>query len=83
MRFYTGKVFLKEYRNSIFIVRHGSRNRSKKIGADVLVARLNPDGTVKSIEPFLTGFHPGQHLCRPACRHRVAEGRVDAGVRRL
>jgi glucose/arabinose dehydrogenase len=56
MRFYTGKTFPKEYRNSIFIVRHGSWNRSKKIGGDVLVARLNPDGTVKSIEPFITGF---------------------------
>jgi len=56
MRFYTGKAFPKEYRNSIFIVRHGSWNRSKKIGSDVLVARLNPDGTVKSIEPFISGF---------------------------
>jgi glucose/arabinose dehydrogenase len=56
MRFYTGKMFPKEYRNAIFIVRHGSWNRSKKIGADVLVARLNPDGTVRSIEPFMTGF---------------------------
>jgi len=56
MRFYTGKMFPKEYRNAIFIARHGSWNRSKKIGGDVVVARLNPDGTVKSIEPFITGF---------------------------
>jgi glucose/arabinose dehydrogenase len=56
MRFYTGKMFPKEYRNTIFIARHGSWNRSKKIGGDVVVARLNPDGTVKSIEPFITGF---------------------------
>jgi glucose/arabinose dehydrogenase len=56
MRFYTGKMFPKEYRNAIFVVRHGSWNKSKKIGGDVLVARLNPDGTVKSIAPFITGF---------------------------
>ncbi|HEX3520929.1 MAG TPA: hypothetical protein VHT52_02455, partial [Stellaceae bacterium] len=53
MRFYTGKMFPKEYRNAIFVVRHGSWNRSKKIGGDVVVARLNQDGTVKSIEPFV------------------------------
>jgi len=56
MRFYTGKMFPAEYRNAIFIARHGSWNRSKKIGGDVVVAKLNSDGTVKSIEPFITGF---------------------------
>ena len=56
MRFYTGKMFPKEYRNAIFIARHGSWNKSKKIGGDIVVAKLNPDGTVKSIEPFITGF---------------------------
>jgi glucose/arabinose dehydrogenase len=56
MRFYTGKMFPAEYRNSIFIARHGSWNKSKKIGGDVLVAKLNPNGTVKSVEPFITGF---------------------------
>jgi len=56
MRFYTAKMFPKEYRDAIFIVRHGSWNKSRKIGGDVVVARLNPDGTVKSIEPFITGF---------------------------
>jgi glucose/arabinose dehydrogenase len=56
MRFYTGKMFPAEYRNTIFIARHGAWNRSKKIGGDVVVAKLNPNGTVKSIEPFITGF---------------------------
>jgi glucose/arabinose dehydrogenase len=56
MRFYTGKMFPAQYRNAIFIARHGSWNRSKKIGGDVVVAKLNPDGTVKSIESFITGF---------------------------
>jgi glucose/arabinose dehydrogenase len=56
MRFYTGRMFPAEYQNAIFIARHGSWNRTKKIGGDVVVAKLNKDGTVKSLEPFLTGF---------------------------
>jgi glucose/arabinose dehydrogenase len=27
-----------------------------KIGGDIVVAQLNRDGSVRSIEPFLTGF---------------------------
>ena len=47
VRFYTGNMFPKQYRNAMFIARHGSWNRSKKIGGDVVVATLNKDGTVK------------------------------------
>jgi glucose/arabinose dehydrogenase len=56
MRFYTGSAFPSEYRNAIFIARHGSWNRSQKIGGDIVVVKLNDDGTFKSVEPFLTGF---------------------------
>jgi len=56
MRFYTGNLFPSEYRNAIFIARHGSWNRTKKLGGDIVVARLSEDGAVKSIEPFITGF---------------------------
>jgi glucose/arabinose dehydrogenase len=56
MRFYTGRMFPAEYRNAIFIARHGSWNRTKKVGGDVVVAKLNKDGSVRSVEPFLTGF---------------------------
>jgi glucose/arabinose dehydrogenase len=56
MRFYTGRAFPAQYRNAIFIARHGSWNRTKKIGGDVIVVRLNNDGSVRSQEPFLTGF---------------------------
>jgi glucose/arabinose dehydrogenase len=56
MRFYTGRMFPAEYRNAIFIARHGAWNRTKKIGGDVVVAKLNPSGAVKSVQPFLTGF---------------------------
>jgi glucose/arabinose dehydrogenase len=56
MRFYTGNMFPKAYKNAIFIARHGSWNKSHKEGGDVVVVKLNKDGTVKSREPFITGF---------------------------
>lgn len=67
MRFYTGHSFPAKYHNAIFIARHGSWNRTHKIGGDVVVAFLNHDGTVKSIEPFITGFlvDGSKYLGRP------------------
>ncbi|MGH8042188.1 MAG: PQQ-dependent sugar dehydrogenase [Rudaea sp.] len=41
MRFYTGKQFPPEYRNSIFIAEHGSWNRTHKVGYRVVNARVN------------------------------------------
>ncbi|HEU5277143.1 MAG TPA: PQQ-dependent sugar dehydrogenase [Xanthobacteraceae bacterium] len=67
MRFYTGTTFPEKYKNAIFIARHGSWNRSKKIGGDIVVVNLNPDGTFKSMEPFLTGFiQNNNYVGRPA-----------------
>jgi glucose/arabinose dehydrogenase len=66
MRFYTGRMFPAEYRNAIFIARHGSWNKTKKIGGDVVVAKLNPNGSVKSVTPFLTGFlRNNEYIGRP------------------
>lgn len=66
MRFYTGTAFPAKYRNAIFIARHGSWNKSKKIGGDIVVVYLNADGTFKSMEPFLTGFiENNNYLGRP------------------
>jgi glucose/arabinose dehydrogenase len=56
MRFYTGEMFPEKYRGAIFIARHGSWNRTVKLGGDIVVAYLNEDGTFDSMEPFLTGF---------------------------
>jgi glucose/arabinose dehydrogenase len=56
MRFYTGGMFPAEYKNAIFVARHGSWNKTNKIGGDIVVVKLNADGTVKSWEPFITGF---------------------------
>lgn len=66
MRFYTGSMFPSEYRNAIFVARHGAWNRTRKIGADVVVVKLNKDGTVKSMTPFLTGFlEDNKYIGRP------------------
>ena len=75
MRFYTGKMFPKQYHDAIFIARHGSWNKSKKIGGDVVVAHLNPDGTVKSIEPFISGFiQDNNYVGRPVDMEWLKDG---------
>jgi glucose/arabinose dehydrogenase len=56
MRFYTGKMFPAEYRNNIFIARHGSWNRTIKQGYDIYRVVLNDNGKVMKAQPFLTGF---------------------------
>jgi len=75
MRFYTGNTFPSEYRNAIFIARHGSWNRTKKLGGDIVVAKLSEDGAVKSIEPFITGFiENNNYVGRPADVEFVKDG---------
>jgi glucose/arabinose dehydrogenase len=56
MRFYNGTMFPAEYRGQILVARHGSWNRSNKFGGDIALVKLNKDGSVKSVEPFITGF---------------------------
>jgi glucose/arabinose dehydrogenase len=56
LRFNTGSNFPAKYKNAIFLARHGSWNRTNKFGGDVVAIFLNKDGTVKSMEPFITGF---------------------------
>jgi glucose/arabinose dehydrogenase len=66
MRFYTGTAFPAEYKNTIFVARHGSWNRTKKFGGDIVTVKLNDDGTVKSVEPFITGFiQDNNYVARP------------------
>jgi glucose/arabinose dehydrogenase len=55
MRFYNGTMFPAQYRNSIFIARHGSWNRTTKQGYDVVRVSFDAGGKPK-MEPFLTGF---------------------------
>jgi glucose/arabinose dehydrogenase len=56
VHFYTGKMFPAEYRDTMFVARKGSWNRSQKFGFDVVNIRATPDGKNAKITPFLTGF---------------------------
>ncbi|HLO57029.1 MAG TPA: PQQ-dependent sugar dehydrogenase [Saprospiraceae bacterium] len=56
MTFYTGNQFPEIYHNQKFIARHGSWNRSKKSGYDIVLATLNANGTVLDTKPFITGW---------------------------
>jgi len=75
LRFYTGKMFPSKYKNAIFLARHGSWNRSRKFGGDVIAVFLNKDGTVKSSEPFITGFlENNNYIGRPVDIEFMADG---------
>lgn len=66
MRFYTGSMFPAAYRNQVFIAEHGSWNRSKKIGYQVSLVRLQ-GGKAVSYEPFASGWLQGESAWgRPA-----------------
>jgi glucose/arabinose dehydrogenase len=75
MRFYTGSMFPADYKNAILVARHGSWNRSRKFGGDIAVVKLNEDGTVKSVEPFMTGFlENNSYNGRPVDVLQLADG---------
>ena len=75
MRFYTGTMFPASYKNAIFVARHGSWNRTKKLGGDVVVVKLKEDGSVASVEPFLTGFlENNKYVGRPVDVQPMPDG---------
>jgi glucose/arabinose dehydrogenase len=57
--FYTGKQFPSEYHNQMFVAFHGSWNRSKKVGYEVVMLTLEGNRVTK-MQPFVTGFLEGQ-----------------------
>ena len=56
MRFYGGTQFPAAYRGSIFIAEHGSWNRSRKVGYQVVRVAVDGQGRAGTPEPFLQGF---------------------------
>jgi glucose/arabinose dehydrogenase len=77
MRFYTGDMFPKAYKNAIIVARHGSWNRSKKFGGDVVVVKLDKDGKVKSTEPLITGFlENNSYVGRPVDVLQMKDGSI-------
>jgi glucose/arabinose dehydrogenase len=75
MRFYTGTMFPQQYRGAIFIARHGSWNKTVKIGGDIYVVYLNRDGSVRAQEPFMTGFlQDNNYVGRPVDLQMMRDG---------
>jgi glucose/arabinose dehydrogenase len=75
MRFYTGSMFPKSYKNVAIVARHGSWNRTVKFGGDVVAVHLNKDGTVKNIEPLVTGFlEDNKYVGRPVDVMQLKDG---------
>jgi glucose/arabinose dehydrogenase len=75
MRFYSGRAFPAKYHDAIFIARHGSWNKTNKYGGDIYVVYLNKDGTVKSQEPFITGFlQNNNYIGRPVDVMNMPDG---------
>lgn len=56
MRFYSGNQFPSSYQNNIFIAKHGSWNRSKKIGYNVVRVVLDENQQVVREEVFADGW---------------------------
>jgi glucose/arabinose dehydrogenase len=54
IKFYTGDMFPKSYKNVAFIARRGSWNREQKFGYDVVTAKVS--GGKAKIAPFMTGL---------------------------
>ncbi len=60
LTFYTGNMFPPAYQGSLIIARHGSWNRSEKVGYDLVRVTFFEDGGVESMQPFVTGWLQGQ-----------------------
>lgn len=74
MRFYTGDMFPAEYRNSMFIARHGSWNRTQRVGYDVVRVSLDAQGK-PTMHPFLGGLLEGNDfLGRPTDVQQLPDG---------
>ena len=56
VKFYTGDMFPASYKETMFIARRGSWNRTKLGGFDVVTVKSGADGKGAKVTPFLTGF---------------------------
>ena len=64
MSFYTGKMFPAKYQGGFFSAQHGSWNRTKPVGAQVLFTSLKADGTADKTEVFADGWLDANGLYR-------------------
>lgn len=55
LKFYTGNMFPAQYRNQLIVARHGSWNRSKKSGHDLVLVKIM-DNKSGGLESFANGW---------------------------
>ena len=60
MKFYTGKMFPKKYRNNIFLAEHGSWNRHVYLGARIMRIVVDPKGRHAKQYVFASGWLKGK-----------------------
>lgn len=56
IRFYEGAMFPTDYKNNAIIAKHGSWNRSKKAGYEVILVKIDASGKVTGQETFAKGW---------------------------
>lgn len=78
MTFYTGRQFPEKYRGGVFLAQHGSWNRTEPIGARVMFAPVNPDGSAGTAEVFAEGWlaESGEYLGRPVDVAQLRDGSI-------
>lgn len=77
LHFYRGKAFPEQYRGAIFSAQHGSWNRTKPTGAQVMVSTFKADGSFDKMEPFASGWlndETGEYSGRPVDVAELADG---------
>ncbi|HYZ62627.1 MAG TPA: PQQ-dependent sugar dehydrogenase [Acetobacteraceae bacterium] len=77
MHFYRGGMFPEKYRGAIFSAQHGSWNRTKPVGARVMVTFPDGDGNATASEPFAEGWlndATGEYSGRPVDVAQLADG---------
>lgn len=60
MKFYTGKMFPKEYVNQVILAEHGSWNRSGKVGYRLTLVKLDAEGKSSGTTTFAEGWLQGE-----------------------
>lgn len=60
MTFYTGKQFPKEYQGDLFVAQHGSGNRTKRVGYDIVRVPFKNGKPVGGFKEFVGGWMLGE-----------------------
>ncbi|MEX1238396.1 MAG: sorbosone dehydrogenase family protein [Cyclobacteriaceae bacterium] len=55
LKFYTGDMFPSTYKHHLFVARHGSWNRTEKIGYDIALVKIDNNKS-RGLETFATGW---------------------------